>query len=64
MKPTVYSALPNKNVDTYDSLLNELTLYAQNNPITLAPKSILIDLGMAAYKAFSKNSPMTSIKGC
>ena len=64
MKPVVYAALPNKTFDTYDSLLNELILYAQCNQITLAPKSILIDFEIAAYKAFSKNFPMPRIKGC
>ncbi|CAF1540199.1 unnamed protein product [Adineta ricciae] len=64
MKPVVYAALPNKNFDTYDSLLVELIIYAQNNQITLAPQSILIDFEMAAYKAFLKNFPMANIKGC
>ena len=54
MKPTVYAALPNKNFDTYDCLLNPLIVYAQHNGVSLAPTSILIDFEMAAYKAFSK----------
>ena len=64
MKPTVYAALPNKSFETYDSLLTQLIVYAQHNGVSLAPTSILIDFEMAAYKAFSKNFPLASIKGC
>ena len=62
MKPIVYAALPDKNSATYDAFLNELVLYANNNGISLAPKSILIDFEMATYKAFLKNFPMA--EGC
>jgi hypothetical protein len=64
MKPVIYAALPDKNTNTYDVFLNELVLYAKNNGISLAPKSILIDFEMATYKAFLKNFPMADIKGC
>lgn len=32
--------------------------------MALAPKTIMIDFEMAAYKAFSKNFPMATVKGC
>ncbi|CAF4570257.1 unnamed protein product, partial [Rotaria magnacalcarata] len=64
MKPVIYAALPNKNTNTYDTFLNELIVYAQINGISLTPKSILIDIEMAAHQAFSKNFPTAKIKGC
>ncbi|CAF5027825.1 unnamed protein product [Rotaria sp. Silwood1] len=64
MKPVVYAALLNKNINTYDIFLSELTAYAKTNGISLLPKSILIDFEMAAYNAFSKNFPTSKIKGC
>ncbi|CAF1275205.1 unnamed protein product [Rotaria sp. Silwood1] len=60
----LYAALPNKNANVYDILLEELLLYAQKNGILLKPKSILIDFEKASFNAFSKNFPTASIKGC
>ena len=55
MKPIIYAALPNKKIDTYDILLNELIQYAKSYGISLSAKSILIDFEISACKAFSKN---------
>ena len=64
MKPVIYAALPNKKIDTYDILLNELIQYAKSYGISLSPKSILIDFEMSACKAFSKNFPTAKLEGC
>ena len=64
MKPVIYAALPNKKIDTYDILLNELIQYSKSYGISLSPKSILIDFEMPACKAFSKNFPTAKLNGC
>ena len=63
MKPVIYAALPNKKIDTYDILLNELIQYAKSYGISLSPKSILIGFEMSACKTFSKNFPTAKFKG-
>lgn len=63
MKPAVYAALLNKTFETYDGFLRELLSYAESNQVNLAPKSILIDFELAAYKAFSKAFPTAILKG-
>jgi hypothetical protein len=64
MKPVVYAALPDKKLNTYDTFLSALIVYAQANGISLDPQSILIDFEMATYNAFSKDFPAAKIKGC
>ena len=63
MKPVIYAALPNKIIDTYDILLNELMQYTKSYGVSLSSKSILIDFKMSACKAFSKNFPTAKLKG-
>ena len=36
----IYAVLPNKKIDTYDILLNELIPYGKSYGISLSPKSI------------------------